>query len=368
MRVHGAIVLACVALGACRIDFQRHVLPEDGGPGVDAPAADTSVATDTPVAADTSQPRDGLGADTAPPGPCTRPALLAAVENLAAGAERGGFIARYSLQDGRRCADFDGGGQFPAQPLALTWTPEGAVAVAFREEVLLLHGDTGAVLDRYPGPVESPTLLPQDVVPLALPAGPSVAVGYRGDRSEIERVRVHTRGRSGLMYEWVPRTHLLSSFNAMTRSPLDPSHLLILSTFTNNTRDLTLPVTAAVRLEPYAVLSGASGFTRVYSYGDPNRTAWTEPARAYYLRNPSGPPPFMPLGPRTLPGCGDTLCRELVQVVPDPVGDLNLLALCESGNDTVRYVVRSTSSECLVLDGRALRPGRTRIAGLAIAR
>jgi hypothetical protein len=366
VRGRASIVVVFVVLVACRIDFERHVRPEDAGPVPDIPATELPL-PDAPVP-DNPTERDTPTAEVPAAGACARPVLLAAVENLAPGAERGGFIARYSLRDDRRCTDFDDGGRLYAQPLALAWTPEGAVAVAFREEVALLDGDTGAVRERYPGPTESPTLLPQDVAPLALPAGPSVAVGYRGDRGEIERVRVHTRGRSGLIYEWVPRTHLLSSFNAMTRSPLDPSHLLILSTFTNSTRDLTLPVTAAVGLGPYAALSGASGFTRVYNDGDPNRTVWTEPQRAYYLRFPMGPLPFMPLGPRAIPGCDATPCRDLVQVVPDPIGDLNLLALCESGNDTVRYVVRSTASACLVLDGRALRPGRTRIAAVALAR
>lgn len=354
-----ALLVALAIVPSCSIDFDRFVASDASViPGADTPA----VTGDRPVTVN----------DVPAGAPCMPPYIIASVEALstaAISAERGGYVARFSLATHSRCSDLTAGGMLPNQPFAVTQLTNGRIGVAFTNASIVLDPNTGAIVSTYMFEGDS---LPADAFPLQ-DDRPLWAVAYR------------SRGSSQLavlgVFDDMNRRPFLKNLNdysalSATASPVANSHYLLLGASTRATVDVADGLTATPTRTPYTTALPGN-VLRVFSLGAPGPHLTTfmrldgAMSGALAISNPSGTRPYTPPTDALLFGCDTAPCRSLVQVVPNPMNPNEPIGLCDSGNDTQRNLVLHTAAasdpRCLLFDGATLSGGRTRISYISVA-
>ena len=362
-----------VGLAACPRDLDRFQLGggegEDGGvdEGADGAPGSGDSASDCACGGGSEVPAGCAACD------CPLPAVLALVESRDGSSANDGSVLLYSLATGQSCGALTGGETLPSDVTAVGWIPPATIAVGSDEVMRALNPRHDTYRWVYAPPCCSAGL-PRDVFWVRGPAGEThVAAGYTNGLGydEIRYLQVYD-GDGQVVDTWplndaASPLHLGLSIEGMTRSPLDPSHVMIFKRGTYAAADIAVPygdVDAYPMTYYQALPSGTPFAIHAISRSGMGRVAFGggayigEAESVYYTNDPgTGPMVHGPLR------C-DAHCYEPARfwdAAPDPTDDSAAIAICFADDSGARaHVVRmDEAGGCEVLvDGSTLPPLR----------
>jgi len=368
-RAAGVVVWVAVVAAGCLPDFDDFEVGEESGDGDADGDGDTDADTDVDGDAD---------ADS---GPCPLPYLLVAVEGF--DGEPGRVLRLHLTENATEpCAPIVGTDRVPANPLTVTWLPEGRpeglVAVAGSDLTAAMDAETGAVVWSRPTD-ESFQRTPVDLFPIESPEGVPLLMSAMKNAGSSNDVRL-------LLTRDLGDGHVVDTIDgadgggpvamgnlSVTPSPFEPQEILSFrEPSPSYAASEVNPWTAERREPPWVAWLSGTWFQTIYALydGELYRVAWVSGMAAgneiYYLYQPSYSPGDHASGPTH---CSNMECT-FVHAVPDPTMNTALAAICEvAPQDRVVVRFRSTATECEVVASEADLGdiGGVRFSRLAVA-